>query len=164
MSAGLPGVGLSGVFFIISALVMVPLEIARTVRGQSSLARWATVLRHLAMALAMIVCVELTYAGVRLAVAALHAATRHVSRFGAAGAAQASVPKPAFHMLPVAPVAVTLAVVALLLVAAKSAHLLSRWRQARALAIMRSCSATCSLPSTPMPQRASGSPAQSEAA
>ena len=161
MSAGLPGVGLSGVFFIVSALVMVPLEIARTVRGESSLARWATVLRHLAMALAMIVCVELTYAGLRWVVAALHAATRHV---GGGGKAHASVLKPAFHMLPIAPVAVTLAVIALLVVGAKSAHLLSRWRSSRRVAIMRSCSVTCSRPSPPVPQRASASRAPSEAA
>ena len=68
MSAGLPGVGLSGVFFIVSAVVMLPLEIAQTLRGNSSLQRWSGVLRHLAIAIAMLVGLELAYAVMHLAV------------------------------------------------------------------------------------------------
>jgi hypothetical protein len=40
MTAGIPGIGLGGLFFVISALLMVILELYRTVRGRSSLARW----------------------------------------------------------------------------------------------------------------------------
>ena len=67
MSAGLPGLGLSGVFFIVSALAMVPLEIARTARGRSSRTRWAAVLRNAAIALVMLAGTVLLYAALRLA-------------------------------------------------------------------------------------------------
>lgn len=125
MSAGLPGVGLSGIFFIASALVTLPLEIARTIRGQSSLARWAAVLRHLAIAIAMIVCLELAYAVMHLAIDQL-ASVAHKS-----GAHGATAHRAAFHMLPIAPVVATLGVIVILLVGAKAAHLLSRWRSSR---------------------------------
>jgi hypothetical protein len=118
MSAGLPGVGLSGIFFIASALIALPLEIARTVRGQSSLTRWATVLRHLAIASTMIVSLELAYAVMHLAIGKLVTVAHH-------GAAQ----RTRLHMLPVAPVLVTLGVIALLLLGAKAAQLVSRSRQ-----------------------------------
>lgn len=72
MVAGLPGVGLSGAFFIVSAFVMLPLEIMRTLRGRSSIARWATVLRHVATAITMIGALELCYA-------ALHFTLKHLS-------------------------------------------------------------------------------------
>jgi hypothetical protein len=120
MSAGLPGVGLSGIFFIASALITLPLEIARTIRGQSSLARWATVLRHLAIATAMIVSLELGYAAMHLAVDKLVS----VAHDGAAHGTR-------LHMLPIAPVVATLGVIALLLLGAKAAQLLSRSRQSR---------------------------------
>ena len=129
MSAGLPGVGLSGVFFIVSALLMVPLEIARTLRGRSSLARWTTVLQHLAIAATMIVCLELVYAALHLAVELVRSAPSHLR--SAAGR-------------PVLGVCL-------------GAQLLARWRKSGTRAIIRSCCATC-LPPFWRPQpRASGS-------
>lgn len=110
MSAGLPGVGLSGVFFIVSALIMLPLEIARTVRGKSSLKRWSAVLRHLAMAIAMVVALELAYAGVWLAVEHLGVSAHKA------------------HTLPLLPVLATLGLVGCLVLAAKAAQLLARRR------------------------------------
>jgi len=41
MTAGLPGFGLGGVFFIISALLAPFVELIMTARGRSSRARWA---------------------------------------------------------------------------------------------------------------------------
>lgn len=117
MSAGLPGVGLSGVFFILSALVTLPLELARTIRGQSSLARWAAVTRHLAIAITMVVGVELAYS-------VMHLAIEHVGSPAA---------KTRFHLLPLAPVAATLGVIALLVLGAKAAHVLSQWRKLRGI-------------------------------
>ena len=147
MSAGLPGVGLSGVFFIVSALLMVPLEIARTLRGRSSLARWTTVLQHLAIAATMIVCLELVYAALRLVVELVRSAPSHLR----------SAAPPHLHALPVAPVLATLGLLAMLLMAAKGAQLLARWRKSGTRAIIRSCCATC-LPPFWRPQpRASGS-------
>jgi hypothetical protein len=43
MTPGIPGFGLGGLFFIISALLAPVFEIVRTVRGRSSLARWQVV-------------------------------------------------------------------------------------------------------------------------
>ena len=57
MTAGLPGFGLGGVFFIISALLAPFGELIMTVRGRSSRARWASVGRQLLIALAMIFAV-----------------------------------------------------------------------------------------------------------
>jgi hypothetical protein len=54
MTAGLPGVGIGGLFYLISALLMPILEVVRTVRGRSSLARWRTVGRQFAMAVVMV--------------------------------------------------------------------------------------------------------------
>ena len=54
MTAGLPGVGIGGLFYLISALLMPFVELVRTVRGRSSLARWAVVARQFAMAVVMV--------------------------------------------------------------------------------------------------------------
>jgi hypothetical protein len=54
MSAGLPGVGLSGLFVLLSALLIPVFELIRTIRGRSTLARWRTVGRHWLIAAAMV--------------------------------------------------------------------------------------------------------------
>lgn len=59
MSAGLPGFGLGGIFFIFSALIAVPRELGRTLQGRSSLAAWRTVGRQFAQAAAMVAVVLL---------------------------------------------------------------------------------------------------------
>src|ERR1700760_4702497 len=82
MSAGLPGVGLSGVFFIISALVMLPCEIVQTIRGRSSWQRWSRVLRHLAIAITMIAGLQLVYVAVHLVIGELGAAHSNAQHAG----------------------------------------------------------------------------------
>lgn len=57
MTAGLPGFGLGGVFFIISALLAPLGELVLTVRGRSSRARWANVGRQFLIAVVMICAV-----------------------------------------------------------------------------------------------------------
>ncbi len=57
MTAGLPGAGIGGLFFVLSAFFMLVVEIQRTVRGRSSRERWALVLRNVAIAASMIVAV-----------------------------------------------------------------------------------------------------------
>jgi hypothetical protein len=59
MSAGLPGLGLGGLFFVITALLGPFAELARTVRGNGSAAAWRRRLREFALALAMIAVFEL---------------------------------------------------------------------------------------------------------
>jgi hypothetical protein len=58
VSAGLPGIGLGGLFFILSALAAPLVELARTARGQSSVARWLHLGRQFALAVAMIAAVD----------------------------------------------------------------------------------------------------------
>jgi hypothetical protein len=52
--AGIPGGGVGGVFFLISALLMPAIELLRTIRGESSRARWRVVVRNAAIAAAML--------------------------------------------------------------------------------------------------------------
>lgn len=50
MTAGLPGTGIGGVFYLLSALFMPFIELVFTLRGKSSIARWMLVARQLLMA------------------------------------------------------------------------------------------------------------------
>lgn len=54
MTPGIPGVGLGGLFFIISALLAPIFELIQTIRGRSSLARWRLVVRQAAMAASIV--------------------------------------------------------------------------------------------------------------
>jgi Na+/melibiose symporter-like transporter len=65
VAAGLPGFGLGGLFFILSALLAPGRELWRTARGRSSLAAWRGVGRQFGQALAMLAVVCLTLALVR---------------------------------------------------------------------------------------------------
>lgn len=60
MSAGLPGLGLGGLFFIFSALLAPLPELWKTLRGRSSVAAWRLVGRQFAQAVTMIVAIDLT--------------------------------------------------------------------------------------------------------
>jgi hypothetical protein len=60
MSAGLPGLGLGGLFFIFSALLAPLPELWRTLRGRSDAAAWRLVGRQFAQAVTMIVAIDLT--------------------------------------------------------------------------------------------------------
>ena len=55
MSAGLPGAGIAGVFYLASAFLMPVIELERTIRGQSSLAAWRLVLRQFMVSCAILV-------------------------------------------------------------------------------------------------------------
>jgi hypothetical protein len=125
MAAGLPGFGLSGIFFIVSALLMVPIEIVATLRGRSSLARWGTVLRSAGIALAILAGTELTYAALRLALAQLSG-----SASGAGGSLARSGGRAAhvIHALPILPILGTLGLVAIVTAGAKLAEILSGLR------------------------------------
>ncbi|HEX5762619.1 MAG TPA: hypothetical protein VFY04_05815 [Solirubrobacterales bacterium] len=60
MSAGLPGLGLGGLFFIFSALLAPFPELWRTLRGRSDLASWRAIGRQLVQALVMVAAIDLT--------------------------------------------------------------------------------------------------------
>jgi hypothetical protein len=124
MAAGLPGVGLSGIFFIISALVAVPLEVIRTLRGQSSFARWANVSRHCVLAVLMIGALELFYTALRLAfskVSHVLPSLTHGILVQHTAASGVQV-----HSIPLLPVATTIGLVALVMGLAKGAELVAR--------------------------------------
>ena len=57
MSAGLPGLGLGGLFFVLSALFAPFVELRRTVRGESRPGAWRQVGRQFAIALVMVAIV-----------------------------------------------------------------------------------------------------------
>ncbi len=54
MNAGLPGVGIAGLFFVVSALVMPVVKLVRTVAGRSSAERWRVVAHDWLLAVAML--------------------------------------------------------------------------------------------------------------
>ncbi len=54
MVAGLPGTGIGGIFFLLSALLMPVVEFVRTLQGRSNLRRWRFVLRHSGIALGIL--------------------------------------------------------------------------------------------------------------
>ena len=124
MSAGLPGLGLSGVFFIVSALLMLPLEVVCTLRGRSSLARWGSVLRSVGIALMMIAGLELTYAVLHFGITQLPGwVTGAHGLLHRDGGSVNPV-----RTLPVLPVLGTLGLAGIVIVGAKAAELLVRKR------------------------------------
>jgi cytochrome bd-type quinol oxidase subunit 2 len=50
MTAGLPGVGIGGIFYLVSALLMPVRSLAAVLRGRADEARWPTALRQAALA------------------------------------------------------------------------------------------------------------------
>jgi hypothetical protein len=114
VTAGLPGAGLAGLFFILSALLAVPIELVRTVRGRSSRQAWVVVGRHAALALAMILALELAFAA------------------GNATADQVTGERIEARTLPYLPVLLTFAVLVTVLAATKAQELALRSRRPRA--------------------------------
>jgi hypothetical protein len=113
MSAGLPGLGLGGLFFILSALFAPFLEIVRLARGRSSPERRRQIARQFAMALAMVAAIDLTLRALLLAGAVVGAGTH---------------PHSGLIALPLAPIGITTGLLLLVVAAAKGAELLSRLR------------------------------------
>ncbi len=114
MSAGLPGLGLGGLFFILLALLAPFVELIRTTRGRSSVAAWRAVGRQFALALTMVAAVEVT---LRLLYALADAT-------GLAGPISDRSPT----ALPLLPIGITLALLACVLAAAKAMQLIATLR------------------------------------
>jgi hypothetical protein len=131
MAAGLPGFGLSGVFFVVSALFMVPIEIVSTLRGRSSLARWRSVLRNAGLALSIVAGVELTYAALHFALTQLSGSVSMAHGGGAHGGLAQAPARTAdvVHVIPVLPILGTIGLVAIVLAAAKGAEIVSDLRR-----------------------------------
>jgi hypothetical protein len=73
MSAGLPGCGLGGLFFVVCALLAPAWEIVRTVRGRSSLAAWTQTMRQFGLALGMVAAFDLVRRALGAGSVGLHA-------------------------------------------------------------------------------------------
>lgn len=116
MTAGLPGLGLGGLFFILSALLAPVVELWRIARGRSRRGVWPAIWRQFAIAVAMIVAIELTLRGVFGLVS--------LAGFGN-GAAGGSI-----SAVPVVAIGITSGLLALVLVGAKVADLAFRLRPA----------------------------------
>jgi hypothetical protein len=114
VSAGLPGLGLGGLFFVLSALLAPFVELIRTTRGRSSLAAWRAVGRQFALALTMIAAIELT---LRLLYALADAT-------GLAGPLSDRSPT----VLALRPIGITLGLLAGVLAAAKAMQLIATIR------------------------------------
>ncbi len=63
MSAGMPGVGIAALFFVLAALWGLVAEVALTARGRSSVARWRVVGRQSGIAAGVIAVTVLTGVG-----------------------------------------------------------------------------------------------------
>lgn len=114
MAAGLPGTGIGGLFFILSAFFMVVVELQRTIRGRSSVARWRLVGRHAGIAAAMV-------AAVTAVVWLLHRALYPSPTTTGKGSATTT-----HALMPFAPVLITLAVLAAVLLTAYLAQFVVR--------------------------------------
>jgi hypothetical protein len=116
VSAGLPGLGLGGLFFILSALLAPFLELGRTLRGRGNRAAWRPIGRQFAQAVTMILAVDLA---LRMIYAML----------GATGLGDPP-PLDSATVLPLLPIGITAGLLAGLLSAAKAAHVVQQSRQA----------------------------------
>ena len=121
MYVGFPGLGIGGLFYLLSALVAPAVEICRALRGRSTRATRRLAARHFGFAVVMLVALDAAFRAV-----ALLAGPGPGNRPGPAGkVADAAV------AFPIAPVLVTLALLALLLAGAKVAELVLRHRRKR---------------------------------
>jgi hypothetical protein len=98
MTVGIPGAGLGGLFFVVCALLTIPVELVRTVLGRSSKARWTRAIHHTALAVSIVSVLGATYWCLHL-ILPIARTTTHAS----------------FSGLPLASALMTLVVVALVL-------------------------------------------------
>jgi hypothetical protein len=123
VSAGLPGLGLGGLFFIISALLAPLPELWRLIRGRSSVAAWRMIGRQLGQATLMIAAIDVSLRLVSLAIS--------LGGLGKAPAAATGL------VLPLATVGLTSALMVTVLCAAKLVELTVRLRDSQAQAMDR---------------------------
>lgn len=120
MSAGLPGLGLGGIFFVLSALLAPLFELGRTFAGRSGMAAWRQVGRQFAIAVAMVIAVDLAIRAVLILMALV------------GGGSLSSGEK--LTVLPLAPLGLTTALMLAVLLSAKGVQLalrLAHWRKDR---------------------------------
>jgi hypothetical protein len=94
MTVGLPGVGIGGIFYLVSALTMPVRELVRTLRRESSATRWRFVMMQWSLAVGILIAMWLTGKAIGMLVTAVgsslpssgfarHIASRNVLQVGA---------------------------------------------------------------------------------
>jgi hypothetical protein len=130
---GVPGAGLSGLFYVISALVALVVELAATLRGRSSFARWLVVIRLSSLAAGVVLSINLVYSVVKFIFPDAQPQPEVVAASGASTVATTSQPlhEASLELLPVAPVLMTVGTLALLLAVTFLVGLAARGRGIR---------------------------------
>jgi hypothetical protein len=111
MGPGLPGIALGGLFYLLLALAGPIVEGTRALRGRSTAASRRMVARHFALAVSMLVALDLTYRAAALLVAS-----------------PAAAPAEGVVALPITPVLVGVGMLLLVLALTKLADLGLRYR------------------------------------
>jgi hypothetical protein len=106
MNAGLPGVGIGGLFYLLCALLMPFVELGRTFAGRSSAERWRSVAVQFVMALAMVATVTAVIWGVRMLFAPTEVVRTPVG--GGAGGSGGAVVEHVVRVTPHLPIALVL--------------------------------------------------------
>jgi hypothetical protein len=122
VTAGLPGIGIGGLFFLLSAIFMPVAEVYRTARGRSNAGQWKLVARQFVMAWVIIFAVERVLWIVKV-ITALVLSPPASDGSGGAGTASVLRDLPT-TALPVVPILVTLACLSLVLA---SSYVMRLW-------------------------------------
>ncbi len=85
MNVGLPGTGIGGLFYLMTALLMPVIEVIQTLRGKSTLERWQLVIRQTLLAIGILGGLFATgwllaHALPHSASTSMHVASRQVTR------------------------------------------------------------------------------------
>ncbi|MBI3321277.1 MAG: hypothetical protein HYZ91_03300 [Candidatus Omnitrophica bacterium] len=123
MNVGLPGTGLGGLFYLLTALLMPLLELAQTIRGRSNAGRWRRVATQCALAIGILA--GLGVAGLALdSLCASSIVSRiHVSQF--------HTHQPVTRLLGMTPTLLSLITLSLLLAVVEFLHLMLGWSHRR---------------------------------
>ena len=119
MTVGIPGVGFGGIFYLIGALFMPVREVVRTARGESNAERWAKVATQWSLAAGILVALWAT--GWVLG----HVLTPALLTRTGAGVGRLAAPH---NVLRVSVFAMSLGMLAILILAVRIAHLVLRRR------------------------------------
>jgi hypothetical protein len=115
MTAGLPGVGIGGIFYLVSALLMPVRSLVAVLRGRPAEARWPTALRQAALAGGILGAIWLTGLGLGWVILHLVPEAAHlVARGGRSAGEVQSVLRTSALALSLGTLAVVLTLVQLL--------------------------------------------------
>jgi catechol 2,3-dioxygenase-like lactoylglutathione lyase family enzyme len=123
---GIPGAGLGGLFYVLSAFVALGVELVATARGRSSRARWRAVTGNAILAFAITVSCALAYGALKLVVSDRPAGAGAPGGTPAANDADLT----SFDVIPVAPIVLAAGLLALVLLVTLALGAVARRRRA----------------------------------